>query len=507
MSGFSIKAGQTSNPDLDESKKEERPFIRDTSDNKIFKSIQVKDISTITNKDTVGVWDFDTALWKAAANMENKFIRVTLKEDKSVAEDLKGIQVFKGLGKKIGENSWLGTQNVDRELQGLPLWSPEDFDIEEGQTLKFDKDKCLEQAKIQIHTQMKKIRLQYGLSKIKVAIGEGDNFRNELDLCRPYKGQRNPAARPLILKDLRKWVVSELDCEEAYPRADGQNVEADDLVEYYGALGYKSFRKTGIFSYVVIASDKDAKGNPKLLIDPDTHSGKDNPLKGKFKLPQAMLIEATDKSAGDLELVAKSSGSEVKGFGFKFILYQALLGGDTADNYNAISHLGKKLGFGDKSAYKALKSCESAKDALQSAIDVYAELLPYGVQYTTFAGKDLDVDCMTYMNTYFQVAYMLRSSDDTMDFYKLCKAFKVDTSKVLGNNKLCPPEKVYVGHEAYTVALKEEVDTLLKTTLKSYKSLKKDALVGLLDTLKENLSAIDFDQFYEMQQKEKENLS
>lgn len=487
--GFKINTGGSGKDSQDYKDKDvvtqkDEVFVRDDTDNKLFTSIQLKDISKIINDQTIGAYDADTLMFTAASNVETKFVTVRNKKDKSITEQLKNITTFKGAGKKIGANSWLGLQNVDRELQGLDPWCVDDFEVEAGQALKYDHAKSLEQAKMQVYLKLKQVRLQFGIPTIKVILGEGDNFRHELDLCRPYKGQRSAALRPLLLKEIREWAVSELSAEMAKPRWDGQNVEADDTCEYYGSLGYSSYRKTGVFSYLVIASDKDAQGNPKLLVNPDTHVGKDNPLKGKFKFPQAMLIDAADRSAGDLELVVKTSSSDVKGYGFKFIMYQALLGGDGADNYNALSHLGQKLDFGDKAAYQALKPCNTAKECLQKAIDVYAELLPYGVQYTTHDGRELNVDCMTYMDTYFKVAYMLKSEKDKTDFYKVCEGLKVDTTSIENNHKKVPPKRTYVGNEEVTVEFDKYFKDLLQGDLKAYKSLKKGDLVEIIDNIK-----------------------
>lgn len=513
MTGFSMKAtGVTVEGEKDPTHEQApKDWVRDDSDNKLFTSIQVKDITSLIHEGTVGIYDADTLIYQACANMETKFIVIKHKTE-DVTEELPNISTFKGLGKKIKDTSWLGLRNVDRELQGLSAWCVGDFEIEDGQRLKYDsEEKAIEQAKIQIHLKLKQVRKQFRIPKIKLVTGEGSNFRHELDLCRPYKGNRKETSRPLILKQVRAWAVEELGAEMAVPRYDGQMVEADDTCEYYGQLGMTSFRKTGKADFVVIASDKDALGNPKILCNPDTHSGKDNPLRGKFKFPQAMLIESTDKSVGDLELVAKKSGSEVKGYGFKFILYQALLGQDTADNYNALSHLEKKLDFGDQSAYKILKPCKTAQEALQAAIDVYSDLLPYGVQYTTHDGRELDVDCMEYMNTYFKVAYMMRSANDKMDFYKLCEVFKVDTSKIVGNNSLTPPKPVFIDNEAAeekVIRVSDKLGEILNKELNSYKSLKKGDIVKKLDTIKEQLQDVveEFESFYEMKQEAKEVL-
>jgi hypothetical protein len=457
---------------------EEKPFVKDDSDNKLFPEIQVKDITSLITEDCIGVYDADTLVWKACANMEKKFIKVTHKSE-GWFETLDGIKMFKGLGKGIKDDSWLGRKNLERELEEKPLYSLDDFHIEDMQELKMDRSKAIEQCKVQIFMKAKQVRKQFRIPKIMFVLGEGDCFRANLDLCRPYKGNRKDAARPILLKEIREWVIKDLNSEVAR-----EGFEADDRTEHYGAIGYKNYLNTSKFNYLVIASDKDARNNPKLLVDPDTHSGENNPLQGKFKFPQAMLIEATHKSSGEIGVIAKEKSTDFKFYGFKGLLWQAFLSGDQADFYNCLSHLDKNLNFGDESAFRVLKPCKTAKAALQSTIDTFAKLLPHGVQYTSHKGEYLDVDTMTYMNTYFLVAYMTRSYDDKMDFYKLCKAFKVDTSKIENNNLLTSPYKVFnteFAEELLTGGL-TSLKELKTEELKSYKSLNKGGLVERLDS-------------------------
>lgn len=510
--GFKVdtKGSSKSNSayEQDENKEgENKPFVKNTEDNKIFPEIQVKDINTLIHEKTVGKMDSDTMLYQAASNVETKYIVVKhLKEDVSV--ELKGIREFKGLTKEISSTSWLGVENEKRKINKLPLWKVDDFEVTPQAKLKYPKEKAIEQAKISVYTKLKNIRLQYGIQNIDLVMGEGDNFRHELPLCKPYKGNRTETLRPIILKDIRQWAMDEMGGELAQPRADGNMVEADDLVEYYGSLGYQSYRKTGKFDYVVIASDKDAMGNPKLLINPDTYTGEGNPLRGQYKLPQTMLIEASDKTEGGIDLVVTGTKKEIKGYGLKWIAYQSFLGEDSADNYSALKHLGRKFNYGVVSAYEDLVNTSTPKEVLQKAVDVFAELLPYGVQYTTYDGRKMDVDTMTYMDTYFKVAYMLRSSKDTMDFYKLCEVFTVDTSKIVGNNTMTPPQRTFMKDTAENKveSLKELCEDVLPE-LKGYKSLKKDLLVGRLDTISNKLDTLldKFEGFYEMKQFKKED--
>ncbi|AUR87475.1 hypothetical protein NVP1101O_064 [Vibrio phage 1.101.O._10N.261.45.C6] len=487
--------GFTPSANVQEETTPQKPFVRDESDNKLFTSIQVKDIRDIITEDCVGHFDFDTTLWKACANMENKYI-VAKHITEGWEEEFKNVTTFRGMGKGIKPSSWLGMKNVEREVEGKEPYKLEDFEVTNCARLKIDKDKAIEQAKIQIHLKMKQIRQQFRVPKIMVHIGAGECFRHSLDLVRPYKGNRAESSRPIILKEIRSWVEKELLCEVTR-----EGFEADDRVEHYGFQGYVDYLKKGKFSHIVLASDKDAKNNPKLLIDPDTYTGDENPLKGQFKFPQAMLILDSTKDAGDIGIIQKASSSDYKFYGFKGLLWQAFLSGDGADNYSCTSHLGQNLNFGDESAYRLIKPCETAYDALQTTIDKFAELLPYGVQYLNHRGEELDVDTMSYMNTYFKVAYMTRSYEDQVDFYQLCEKMKVDTSKITDNNHYTPPKRVFVGNEESVENVVSLVQEILKEDFKSIKTLKKADLSPRLDLIKEKLQTLlDVESHYEMQQ-------
>ena len=503
MSGFSKKVATSAKVPAE---KKEKAYVRQTEDNKIFPDIQVRDISTVTDESTVGIYDADSLVYSSASNVEVKYIEVQHNTEEIYVE-LKGAREFKGQTKAVSEVSWLGILNTKRAIQKLPTLLVEDFTITPKSKLKYDTvEEAMEKAKINIFTNLKKLRAQFGLGKITLSLGEGDTFRNKLHLCRPYKGNRTETLRPIILKKLRAWVLSDLDSMETVPRADGENVENDDTCEYYARLGYVAYRRTGVFSYYVIASDKDAMSHAKLLVNPDCHSGEGHPLRGKYKYPHAMLIEATDKTVGDVDLVINGSKKDFKGYGLKFLVFQCALGIDGADNYSALKHLDRKFNYGEVSAYEDLYPLKTATEVLQKAVDIFAELLPFGVQYTTHDGVDLDVDCMEYMDTYFKVAYMLKTADDDMDFYKLCAAFKVDTSAIVGNNKLSAPVLTFIPDKSEKVVdeLKVMCDNVLPDMV-GFKTLKKGDLVALVEEIVSNTKDVNekFSDFYEMVQQEK----
>lgn len=499
MSKFSFKPSGYQMQDVGD-EKQEKPFVRDESGNKIFKKYSVSDITDHITDDCIAYYDADTLYHQAATNQQVKFIIVKHKTE-GWEEELAGVKVFRGLGKGIKKDSWLGRKNLEREVEGLPPYNLEDFEIEDGLRLKGEREKCLESAKVQIHRKLKRIRQQFRIPKIVTVIGSGDNFRHELDLCRPYKGERKKTLKPILAEELREWGVKELGAIVT-PRSPKYGViETDDYVDMKGFEGMIHYMRHGKFNKIAILSDKDGYNAPKLLCNPDTYN-KDHPQGGKFKYPEAVIVPNTSECVGDIEMIAREKSTDYKFIGCLGLLFQ-MLSSDGADCYSALGHLNGGMGFGADSAYKVLKPCKTAKEAIQETVNVFAELLPYGVQYTTHKGDELDVDTMTYMNTYFRVSYMLRSLDDPMDFYKLCKAFKVDTSKVIGNNKLTPPKRVYVGNESHVEELQTLIKDILDNNVKGLKSKKKTDQAPMIDAIKEKLESINFESHYDMVQEEK----
>lgn len=464
---------------------EEKVFVRDESDNPIFKEWQVDNLQDIITEDCIAYYDADTLFFQAASNQETKYIRVTHKDGWS--EELAGVKVFKGLGKGIKKDSWLWLKNLERETTGEEPYALEDFTVEDCSKLNGEKDYCLEQAKIQVNLKLKRVRQQFGLGKMICVIGSGDNFRHLLPLCRLYKGNRKETDPPILLKELRQWAADKGLAMLTPESPVHGNIETDDYVDMMGWQGAIHYNKTGKFNKICILSDKDGNNSAKIVCNPDTYSG-DHPKKGQFKFPQPFRVPNTQESAGDIEIIPKETSADYKFIGFKGLLWQ-ILTSDPADNYSSLGHLNGGMGFGTESAYKVLKPCKTAKESLQAMIDAFAKVLPYGVQYEDHKGDKHDIDTLTYINYYFRTAYMLRSLDDQMDFFKLCKAFKVDTSKIENNNVLTKPYKVVNTDALLNIAENYDkvIDDLSNEDLKSYKSDKKDGLVGRLDVTKDAL--------------------
>ncbi len=508
MNTLSRKAIQGSKDSVQEegNPPQKKEYKIDTGDNYLFKEIQVSGIKSLISEDCIFYEDYDTPVYRAASMLQEKRIKAICKEDPTIIFDCKNVTEFKGRKRndQVADNSVLGIFNVDRELTGKGLLKPSDFDIEEYQKLNGDEDKLLETAKIQLLQSMKNTRLQYGIPKIIPVLGQGSSFREEEFTVRMYKGNRTDTLRPILLKKLRQWMVEERGAiDTSNMKHKGGIVECDDIIEVKANEGYQRYRETGKFHIGVISADKDSLNSAKLLVNRDTLPKKNKTDKAKLKFPKPMLIEATDRCTGDVVMISKENGKDFKGYGFKFLMYQAILGEDSADNYSAIRHLGLGLNFGDVAAYRVLKPCTTAKETLQATVDTMAELFPYGVQYVDWKGTEHDVDTMTYMDLYFRIAYMIRRLEDPMDFYKLCKAFKVDISAITGNNKLTPPVRTFIGDEESLLSVDEVIQSILTEDMKGLKSLKKSDAAVVIDRIKDKLESIDFESQYGMIQEEK----
>ena len=500
MSNFSKKAGKGDKDSYQSGGEKSEKFVRDLTDNPIFKQFQINNIQEVITDDCIAYYDADTLYFQAASNQENKFITVTHKTE-GWSEEFAGVKVFRGLGKGIKKDSWLGMKNLEREVEGKDLYTLDDFEIEAGARLKGDEDYCFDQAKMQVYMKLKRVRNQFNITNVVTVIGSGDNFRHLLPLCRLYKGNRLKMASPILLKKLRSWAVKEGLAEITPESPLLGNIETDDYVDMMGWLGALHYDKTGKYNKICILSDKDGNNSAKLICNPDTYSG-EHPKKGQFKFPQPFRVPNTKESAGDIEIIQKTSSADYKFIGFKGLLWQ-ILTVDGADGYSALGHLNGGMGFGEDSAYKLLKPCTTAKEALQATIDKFAELLPYGVQYVDHTGKEHDIDTMEYMNVYFRVVYMLRSLSDTTDFYKICEAFKVDTSLIVGNNRLGVPVRTYVGNETNILDTQKIIESILTEDLKGLKSLKKADAALVIDRIKGKIESIDFEPQYSMVQEEK----
>ena len=213
-----------------------------------------------------------------------------------------------------------------------------------------------------------------------LCLSSRDNFRNDLPLPTPYKGNRKDTVKPEHLDSCKRYLYKE------YPTDVRDNLEADDLLSI---LGYE-YLKEG-HEAIICSNDKDTLQATGLYMFNYT---KEDPE--VFSIP-------------DLGYLVKEP-NKISGCGFMYLAYQTLAG-DSTDGYKP-SYLSKEK-LGDVGVYKILKDLKDHREVSQAVLDTYQWLFPEPFDYTDHTGKlHKDKTYKDMLNLYFSCSYMLRSFDD-----------------------------------------------------------------------------------------------
>lgn len=175
------------------------------------------------------------------------------------------------------------------------------------------------------------------------------NFREEIAVTKPYKGNRNQE-KPFHLKNARAYL-------ESLGAIVVDGMEADDVLSVEQTLanhantGGKLIKR---FADTVIATrDKD------LRQVPGWHYGWENGKQPEYALRWVDEL-------GEIELTEGNKKKEVKGNGLKFF-YAQLITGDPTDNIP-----GLRLG-GAVKAFNALADCTSEEELYLATRELYKE--------------------------------------------------------------------------------------------------------------------------------------
>ena len=207
-------------------------------------------------------------------------------------------------------------------------------------------------------------------------LGKGDSWRVERSTLLKYKGNRDDTLRPLLLGDVRDYIVKK------YGAVVVEGLESDDWVTI------DAYRNK---SKVVVTSDKDARGTDCLVYNP---------------FSQDDVVDCS--GFGSLYLNNKG---EVKGTGRLWLLMQtASL--DVADNYRA--NCFSETAWGEKSAYKTLKDCKNDKEAFRALKEIYQILYPTPKVVQGWRGDDIEIDWKYVLNENFDLARMCRWEGDVV---------------------------------------------------------------------------------------------
>lgn len=256
---------------------------------------------------------------------------------------------------------------------------------------------------------------KFKTDKIEIYISGDNNFRDNLPLPKhndpeksgKYKGQRDPNAKPLLLDEVKDYLVKYWNAEIV------NGFEADDRLAMRVYDGYKSGQKI-----IGGSQDKDRLGCSGWWYDHiNDEDGKGEP----------QFIDGL----GDIWKDTTKKTPKITGYGRKWLYYQWLVG-DPVDNYNPrdiATQLGIKLKrFGADTAMKLLNDCNSDLECIQAVHDKYLEW--YGSEtfnYIVFNDTTATVNYIDVMQLYFNCAKMLRWENDYIDIRQMLKKMGIIT--------------------------------------------------------------------------------
>jgi hypothetical protein len=242
-----------------------------------------------------------------------------------------------------------------------------------------------------IKVMIENIKTACKADKIEVYLSGKNNFRDNLPLPSKYKSNRKDTVRPLLLDDLRLYLIN------IYKAKIINNEEVDDVLCHRMYEGFKSGQKI-----IGVTQDKDARGSQGWLYNPE-------------KMVKPEYIDGL----GELYLNEKG---EVKGQGRKWGYLQWLIG-DSTDGYKPTEICGAR--YGEKSAYKLLHELTTDKECIKAVYDQYKKWYPDEVKYTSWDGREIVTDVIGIMQMYMDCYRMRRWENDEVDVRALLKKLEI----------------------------------------------------------------------------------
>lgn len=301
--------------------------------------------------------------------------------------------------KKNDIGGWLGALNASREKDGKKLFTKEDFEILDVQTVPEKIAFTFQAAKTKIAGILDHLKL----TKYCGVIGVGKTFRHSFPMPKEYKSERSEL-KPLQLSDTKDYLVEQHNGDVV------TGIEADDALEIYGFSGYQAYEETGKFSHVVVSIDKDSLSTPSLLFNFYKEDG-------VYKNPCIILI---DDSIGDLWILEKGKKKEIKGWGSLWLAYQMLMG-DKTDTIRPYQDFDIK--FGDMTCFNLISKCKTQAELFQTVKTQFHNWFPEGVSFTSWDGADVWMETDAWIETIFQLVYMKRWANDETTFESMLQDY------------------------------------------------------------------------------------
>jgi len=301
----------------------------------------------------IAVIDGDEIVFTIAAACETRTIKATNKLNQE-------------------SSSFKHRTEMKKFLHGLEV--PDDFyDVEDVQVAD-----DIANANHSVKVVIDNIKLACKADKIEVYLSGKDNFRDSLPLPTKYKGSRADTIKPILLSEIRAYIVKKYNAKIV----DGE--EVDDVVCHRMWDGYKTGQKI-----IGVTVDKDACSSNGWLYNRD-------------KMTEPEYIDGL----GELFIDGKN---KVRGKGRKWGYVQWVIG-DITDSYNPSEVA--KVKYGEKSAYKLLAPLQTDKECIQAIYDLYKTWYPSEVKYVAWDGTEVIIDTIGMMQIYMDCYRMRRWPTD-----------------------------------------------------------------------------------------------
>jgi hypothetical protein len=319
-----------------------------------------------TTDEIIAVIDGDEIAFSIAAACETRTIKVTNKLNHE-------------------SSCFKHRTEMKKFLHGLEV--PDDFYTVEDVQVADDIANACHSVKVSIEG----IKQACKADKVEVYLSGKDNFRDSLPLPTKYKSGRTDMIKPILLPDVRAYIVKKYNAKIV----DGK--EVDDVVCHRMWDGHKSGQKIIGCTY-----DKDALSNTGWLYNRD-------------KMTEPEYIEGL----GELHIDGKN---KVRGKGRKWGYLQWIVG-DSTDSYNPSEVA--KVKYGEKSAYKLLAPLQTDKECIQAVYDLYKTWYPAEVKYTAWDGSEVVTDAVGMMQMYMDCYRMKRFPTDHVKVIDVLKRFDI----------------------------------------------------------------------------------
>lgn len=234
-----------------------------------------------------------------------------------------------------------------------------------------------------IESKLKTWKAKTGATKCLILFNTGHNFREDLPLLyTPYKCNRDPDKKPLMLKEVRKLL------QENYPCDYIHDAEADDLIAMYQ---YKGDKEKG--KYIVVTPDKDANQTPGFVYNPmgDTITY----CSGFGTVPLISKLSKSGNKTYKVQPIGRCS------------FYWQMVCGDKVDTYSPFKPTKTAYRF-----YTEFKDIKTDKEAWQYVYNSYKNYFGEITEWTSYNGIKVKGTLIDLIQVYMDVVHMQRFEGD-----------------------------------------------------------------------------------------------